>query len=123
MLIVAALTNESMEELFFPFNFTPPGAELNITDVNHTISGYLDLTIHSSNFSLINVTISEIGYRLQGVVVPIGNDPFSPDYTLIKSDDTVTVTSRFKWQNYVGQNVTITVVTNEGAEATWTGTI
>jgi hypothetical protein len=120
---ISALTNESLENWYLPFPFTPPSAELNITSTSHTTAGFFDITVQSFNYSLMNVTISRVVYQIQNVSAPIGTDLFPSGYTVIKPGDLVTIQSRFNWQDYAGQSITVTVITDQGVQATWQETI
>ncbi len=116
-LIITVLTNESLEAFSSPFTLYPPNGVLTIVNVNHTLTDLLDITLASSNYSTVNMTISKITYALQNMTL-ISEDPFPPaDYAVIKPGATYVAYSHFDWQLHVGQTVEITVVTQEGPTA------
>jgi hypothetical protein len=117
-LIVSVLTNESLEAFSSPFTLQPPAADLTIIGINSTIADMLDITLVSSNYSLVNLTISKITYTFQNQT-EISEDAFPPtNYIVITPGDFVTVHSQFNWQPYGGQTIIIAVTTQEGVTAT-----
>jgi hypothetical protein len=115
-------TNQSLEDLFFTFVFQPPGAELNITEVNHLIQGYLNVTMQSLNYSLINVTVSTVTITLENQTTPFVTQVFPPNQLLLRPGENATLLCVFDWTLYVGQNITVKVMTDQGVQATFQGT-
>ncbi len=122
-LIVTVLTNESLEVFSSPFTLYPPNGVLTIVNVNHTLTDLVDITLASSTYSTVNLTISEITYALQNMT-QISEDPFPPTgYVAIAPGATYVVYSHFDWQTYVGQTIVITVMTQEGPTASIQATL
>jgi hypothetical protein len=118
-LTVYVTTTLAQEQYSFEFKFTMPAAELNITNVNHTtISGtqYLNITIENLGFSAWNITVSKVTITLQGQTQP----PIQNQIT-IPIDGKVVLLVLFSWEGHLGQNITITVSSIEGIEASWQG--
>jgi len=119
------VTNETLEEQLFEFVFTLPTAELNITDVTRTeigITKYLNITVKVLDYSVWNLTISEVKITLQNQSVPL-EQTFLKDQIIISPNSEAILLCAYDWIKYPPENITITVITAEGVEASWQGTI
>jgi hypothetical protein len=123
-LTIYVVANETLEEQSFEFIFTLPVAELNITDVTRIegVTNYLNITVRSSEYSLWNVTISEVKITLQNQSVVL-EQMFPEGQITISPNSEVTLLCAYDWTKYPLDNLTVTVTTAEGAEALWQGTI
>ncbi|MEM4713597.1 MAG: hypothetical protein QXQ61_03495 [Candidatus Bathyarchaeia archaeon] len=117
-LTVYAIGNETMKEYTFDFCFILPVAELDITAISSSSVGgvgYLNLTVRNMDYSVWNLTLSKI-------VITIQDSAESLEYLFPKNHIVLIVGSEiillcpFNWQNYVGENITVTVVTEEHVE-------
>jgi len=117
-LIVHAI-NETSVKYTFNFTFTLPMAELNITSVIHTVIGqtkYLNITIQNLNYSVWNLTISKVIITLPNQTEPL-EQQFPENQIIVKPDEKVALLFAFDWEKYLDANITITVITKEGVEA------
>jgi len=124
-LTIYVVTNETLEEQLFEFVFTLPTAELNITDVTRTeigITKYLNITVKVLDYSVWNLTISEVKITLQNQSVPL-EQTFLKDQIIISPNSEAILLCAYDWIKYPPENITITVITAEGVEASWQGTI
>ncbi len=123
-LIVHAI-NETSEKYTFNFTFTLPMAELNITSVIHTVIGqtkYLNITIQNLNHSVWNLTISKVIVTLPNQTEPL-EQQFPENLIILKPNESTVLLCLCNWkEEHLGKNITVTVVTKEGIEASWQGT-
>jgi len=123
-LIIHAI-NETSEKYTFNFTFTLPMAELNITSVIHTVIGqtkYLNITVENLNYSVWNLTISKIIITLPGQTEPL-EQQFPENLIILKPNESSVLLCVCNWkEGHLGENITVTVVTKEGIEASWQGT-
>jgi len=121
-LIVHAI-NETSEKYTFNFTFTLPMAELNITSVIHVSeTKYLNITIENLNHSVWNLTISKVIITLPNQTEPL-EQQFPENLIVLKPNESAVLLCVCNWEEeQLGKNITITVVTKEGIEASWEGT-
>jgi hypothetical protein len=124
-LTVYVVASETLEEQSFEFVFTLPAAELNITGVTRTEMGatkYLNITARALDYSVWNLTISEIKITLQNQSVVL-EQTFFKDQIIITPSSEAILLCAYDWIEYPPENITITVITAEGIEASWQGTV
>jgi len=123
-LIVHAI-NEPLEKRTFNFTFTLPMGELNITGAFHTViseTKYLNITIENLNYSVWNLTISKVIITLPNQTEPI-EQQFPENLIILKPNESAVLLCVCNWkEEHLGENITVTVVTKEGIEASWQGT-
>jgi hypothetical protein len=119
-LIIHAI-NQTLKEYVFNLTFTIPIAELNITSVSHTITKYLNMTVENLDYSLRNLTISKVIIALQNQSEQL-EQIFPENQIIVKPGDKAVLLCVFDWEEHVGENITVTVITKEGIEASWQGT-
>ncbi len=124
-LTVYAVANQTLDEYTFDFMFTLPAAELNISSIIHTAiddTKYLNVTVENAGYSVWSVTLSK-------VTIAFGNDSepleqiFPKNQIIIKPGEGVVLLCAFNWEGHLGENITVTVITVEGVEASWQGTV
>jgi len=99
------------------YSYITPRVKLNLApnfDVTKSVE-YFDLTIENMG-SIINITLSEI--MLFGVSINENVTPSLP--WVLPSNQNKTFRCDYNWESLIGQNVTLTVKTSEGYEATFT---
>ena len=124
-LIVDVIANQTLEDYTFEFVFNLMPAELNITDVIRTeigVTKYLNITIKNMDYSLWNLTISKVKITLQNQTV-LSEQTFSKDQVIINVNSETILLYVYDWIKYPPENITITVITVEGIEASWQGTV
>ena len=117
--------NQTLGEYPFDFSFTPPVAELNITAINCTAmgeTGYLNLTVKNLEYSLWNLTLSKIVVTIQDVAGSL-EYVFPQNHVIVNVGGEAVLLCPFDWQRYLGKSISVTVVTEELAEASTTYTI
>lgn len=123
-LIIHAIT-EPLEKYTFNFTLTLPMAELNITRVIHTEiaeTKYLNITIENLNYSVWNLTISKVMITLPNQTEPL-EQQFPENLIILKPNESAVLLCLCSWEaEHLGENITVTVVTKEGVEASWQGT-
>lgn len=123
-LIVHAI-NEPSENYTFNFTLTLPMGELNITSVFHMVIGqtkYLNITVENLNYSVWNLTISKIIITLPGQTEPL-EQQFPENLIILKPNESSVLLCVCNWkEEHLGENITVTVVTEEGIEVSWQGT-
>jgi len=121
-LIIHAV-NESSENYTFNFTFTLPMGELDITSVFHVSeTKYLNITIENLNYSVWNLTISKVIITLPDQTEPI-EQQFPENLIILKPNESTVLLCLCNWkEEHLGKNITVTVVTKEGIEASWQGT-
>lgn len=115
--------NQTLEEYTFNFTFTLPMAELNVTSVSHAViceTKYLNVTIENLNCSVWNLTISKVIITLSGQTEPL-EQQFPENQIIAQPGDNAVLLCVFDWKEYLGKNITVTVITKEGVEASWQG--
>jgi len=124
MVLIVHAMNEASEEHTFEFTFTLPMAELNITSLKHTsISGtkYLNVTVENVNYSVRNLTILKAIISLQSQSEPL-EQVFPENQIVVKPGAKVILLCAFNWEEYLGANITVIVISEEGVEVSWQGT-
>ncbi len=119
---VEATIDGTLKNYTFPFTFTLPVAELNITAVDCVEIGgtrYLNATVKNLDYSLWNLTLSKIVITVQGITAPM-EYVFPKNQTLINVGDEIVLLCPFDWQRYQGKDITVTVFTDEYVEASFT---
>jgi len=96
----------------------------NVTFSNFTIGNpYMNVTVLNSQFSTTSANITQISVQTENGTQPIqGNisiPMFSPQYA-VGANVTQTITCPWYWAPYIGQDVTVTVQTVDGFQATLT---
>lgn len=123
-LIVHAV-NASLEKYTFEFTFTLPMAALNITSVTHVVIGqtkYLNIKVENLNYSVWNLTISRVIITLPNQTEPL-EQQFPENQIIVKPGDKAILLCVFDWkEEHLGQNITVTIITKEEAQASWQGT-
>jgi len=123
-LIIHAI-NETSEKYTFNFTFTLPMGELNITRVIHTMIGetkYLNITVENLNYSVWNLTISKVIITLPNQTESL-EQQFPENLIILKPNESAVLLCVCNWEEeHLGENITVTVVTKEGIEASWQGT-
>lgn len=123
-LIVHVITNQTLGKYTFEFMFNLQPAELNITDVTRTESGgtkYLNITIENMDYSVWSLAISKVKITLQNQSV-LSEQTFFKDQIIINPNSEAVLLYVYDWITYPPENITITVITAEGVEASWQGT-
>jgi len=121
-LIIHAITNQTLGNYTFEFVFTLPAAELNISNIIHTeINGtrYLNITVENLDYSVWNLTTSKVIITLQNQTEPL-EQMFPKNQMILKPGDRAVLLCLFDWEKHQGENITITVITSEGVEASQT---
>lgn len=115
--VTAHVMYDSSESLL-TYNLTLPYLEITNASFFYLSPGspYVNVTVHNSEFSKINVTIMQVYVNTANGTVPIagaaGQDvPVGTDATII---------CPWKWEPYVGQDVTITMQTADGTQTSAT---
>ncbi len=124
-LIVHVIANQTLGNYTFEFVFNLVPAELNITDVTCIELGgtkYLDITLENMNYSLWNLTISKVKITLQNQSI-LSEQTFFKDQIIINANSTAVLLYAYDWITYPPNNIIITVITVEGVEASWQGTV
>jgi len=105
-------------ELLLSYNLTLPYLEISNASFFYLSPGspYMNVTVHNSEFSKINVTIMQVYVKTANETVPIagaaGQDvPVGTDAIML---------CPWKWEPYAGQDVTITIQTADGTQASAT---
>jgi hypothetical protein len=123
-LIVHAI-NEPLEKCTFNFTFTLPTGELNVTGAFHTViseTKYLNITVENLNYSVWNLTISKVIITLPNQTEPI-EQQFPENLIILKPNESTVLLCLCNWkEEQLDENITVTVVTKEGIEASWQGT-
>lgn len=123
-LIIHAV-NQTSKEYTFNFTFTLLMGELNITGVSHTVTGetkYLNITVENLNYSVWNLTISKVVITLPDQTESL-EQQFPENLIILKPNESAVLLCVCNWEEeHLGENITVTVVTNEGIEASWQGT-
>jgi len=120
-LIIHAI-NEKLEKYTFNFTFTLPMAELNITSVvvmRALVIGetkYLNITVQNLNHSVWNLTISKVIITLPNQTEPL-EQQFPENQIIVKPCEKAALLFAFDWEKHLDANITITVTTKEGVEA------
>jgi len=116
--------NEPLEKYTFDFTFTLPMGELNITGVFHTViseTKYLNITIENLNYSVCNLTISKVVITLPDQGEPL-EQQFQENLIILKPNESTVLLCVCNWkEEHLDENITVTVVTKEGIEASWQG--
>ncbi len=121
-LTIKVVANKTLKVYANDFSFTLPVAELNITTVDHVEIGktrYLNVTVKNLDYSLWNLTLSKIVIIVQGLTAPL-EYAFPKNQMLINVGDKVVLLCPFDWQKYQNRNITVTALTDEHVEATYT---
>jgi len=124
LIVHAVNVNESLAKYTFEFTFTLPMAELNVTSVVHTAisqTKYLNITIRSFDYSVWNLTISKVIIMLPNQTEPL-EQQYPENQIIVKPGDVVVLLCVFDWTDQLNDNITVTVITKEGIEASWQGT-
>jgi len=107
------------------FVFALPAAKLDIINVMRTEMGatkYLNITVKNSEYSLWNLTLSKVKITFQNQIVPL-EQTFPKDQILIHPNSEAILLCVYDWEKQPPENITISVITSEGIEASWQGTI
>jgi len=123
-LTIYANTSDALEEYAFQFTFTLPIAELNITNIVYWKADpfgtkYLNVSIENQYYSKRNLTISKVTIMLQNRSELL-EQIFPQNQTILKPFDKAVLLCLFDWEKYQGENIIVTVSTNEGVEASQT---
>jgi hypothetical protein len=117
--------NEPLEKCTFNFTFTLPTGELNVTGAFHTViseTKYLNITVENLNYSVWNLTISKVIITLPNQTEPI-EQQFPENLIILKPNESTVLLCLCNWkEEQLDENITVTVVTKEGIEASWQGT-
>ena len=124
-LIVYAIANETFEEYEFKFTFLLPAAKLNITGITRFTSGltkYLNITVENSNYSVWNLTISKVIVTFENQTEPFEQEFVTGQISVMPGSET-SLLCAFNWEELIGKEITVKVITEEGIEASWSGTL
>ncbi|MEM1563401.1 MAG: hypothetical protein QW161_01845 [Candidatus Bathyarchaeia archaeon] len=109
-----AIINNTLKDYTFPFKFTLPVAEINITSVDCIEIGrvkYLNVTIKNMDYSLWNLTMSKII-----LTINVSTDLLTYEYvfpenqTTLYKGDGISLFCSFDWQRYLYKEITVTVI-------------
>jgi hypothetical protein len=83
-------------------------------------SPYLNVTVYNSEFSQINVTVTQMNTETENGTMPISWQSTGDAGQQISTGSAVGMLFPWKWEPYVGQNVTITIQTADGYQTSAT---
>jgi len=116
--------NQNSESYELAFTTAPPVAELNITSITHMIIGetrYINITIENMNYSISSLTVSKVTMKLPDKPEAI-EQIFPDDQIIISPGEKATLFYAFDWTEYLGDHITVTVISKEEVEFSWQGT-
>jgi hypothetical protein len=115
--VTAYITYDSNESQL-TYNLTIPYLEITNASFFYLSPGspYVNVTVHNSEFSNINATITQVYVETENGTVPIAS---AAGQEIPVGTDAVMLCP-WQWSPYVGQNVTITIQTADGYQTSAT---
>lgn len=111
-------SNESL----LTYNLAVPYLEITNASFFYLSLGnpYLNVTVYNSEFSKINVTVTQMNTETENGTMPISWQSAGDAGQQISMGSVVGMLFPWKWEPYVGQNVTITIQTADGYQTSAT---
>jgi hypothetical protein len=119
---VTAYVMYGLNESLLTYNLTVPYLEITNASFIDLSPGspYLNVTIYNSEFSQINETVTQMNVMAENGTMSISWQSANDSGQQISIGSVVGMLFPWKWEPYVGQNVTITIQTADGYQTSAT---